>query len=679
MLCPRPAVYWDLVSLRLAYVCAALLVATAGSACSCGDGTDCGPGTIEFGGECVPGGPDAGNGECGPGTIPSEQGCVPAVSPADRRPCEGRFGPIAEDDADAVFVDASFDGDNPIGTADAPYTSIQDAIDAASAGSIVAVAAGTYTEDIAITKPLALEGRCAREAIIEGGVAVSETGDVAVRGFTIASGSPGISAVNAQPISQEFGLEIRFILLTQSQGAGILMDNSVVSILDSDVFMTTALAGELETFGSGIVILNGSIFDIGASIVQMNGFKGIDVTDAFGQPIPVSTLSDNRSSGTIRDSQVRGNMAGGIRLRSEFTGDLPPPDDVLITIQTTTIADNAGDGIAANASRIDVVGSAIRNNNGHGISATSSNITVAGNDLQGKAQSGVGVYLVNTSSSVSANSISSFDKGGIAVMGEPDDGVGGALVFGNTLEMNAETGILLMNVDDATVEGNEVSGTVPSRTPDQSGHGIWVDGDPDSEESQVSVRNNFVHDNGGIGISVANFARSQDIVFVDAFKIENNTVDDNGFAGINLQQSDGGTVEGNTIRRNGGYGIRSSAIASLASTLRVFILDNDVEDTAVSFLNNDGDGIFIVDSHVTTNLNRVSDSARHGIFAANECSGGIGDPPGPGTDNTVTGSGGNDKLQQDISGGLAFPGAAVGSGEVVNGASFGFNPPPPLQ
>lgn len=669
MLCPSAAVYLDIVSFRFAYACAAALAATLGSACSCGGDTDCGPGTIDVDGECVPGGPDADNGGCGPGTIPSEQGCVPAVSPADRRPCEGRFGPIAEDDADAVFVDAAFDGSDQIGTADQPYTGIQDAVDAASDGAIVAVAAGTYTGAVTIGKPLSLEGRCAREAIIEGGVSVADTGDVAVRGFTISMGDPGIGAVNVQPIDQEYGLEIRFVLLTQSVGAGILMDNSVVDVLDSDVFMTTAAGANLDQLGSGVIILNGSIFDIANSIVQMSGFQGIDITDAFGLPSAISTASDARSSGTIRDSEVRGNMAGGVRMRTELPPLLPPPEGEVITISAVTIADNLGDGIAARSSRLDVVGSIVRNNEGHGVVTKATSVTVAGNELEGQPASGIGVYLVDSSSSITANSVSGFDGGGIAITG--NDGADAALVFGNTLTTNADAGILLVNVDDATVEGNEVSGTVGARTPDQSGHGIWVVGDADSDEATVAVRNNFVHDNAGVGISVENFNHSLDVDEIQ-FVVRNNTVDDNGFAGINVQESTGGgEVIDNNLSGNAGYGIRTADVAFERGPARVFIENNTIGGTVVSFLSDDGDGIQMVRSHVTCDGNVVTSSARKGIFGVQEVTGGA-------AANNATGSAEQD-LARQASPGLGFPGAADLTGEVFNGAFFGFNLPPPLN
>jgi len=76
-----------------------------------------------------------------------------------------------------------------------------------------------------------------------------------------------------------------------------------------------------------------------------------------------------------------------------------------------------------------------------------------------------------------------------------------------------------------------VSGTVAARTPDQSGHGIWVVGDSDSDESSVAVRNNFVHENGGVGISVERFNRSLDVDDL-SYVVENNTIADNDFAAI---------------------------------------------------------------------------------------------------------------------------------------------------
>ena len=46
----------------------------------------------------------------------------------------------------------------------------------------IGIAAGTYTGDLVVTSPLSLEGRCARDVVVVGSIAVDNTSNVAIRG-----------------------------------------------------------------------------------------------------------------------------------------------------------------------------------------------------------------------------------------------------------------------------------------------------------------------------------------------------------------------------------------------------------------------------------------------------------------------------------------------------------------
>jgi hypothetical protein len=115
---------------------------------------NCAEGFDVVDGGCAPQLPEA---ACGDGTmaIPGDATCRPPS------PCgEGPWGE-APIEAGAVFVDASAApaGD---GSEAAPFTTIQQGVDAAAAGAQVRIAGGDYVEDVSVSgKPVELIGRCA--------------------------------------------------------------------------------------------------------------------------------------------------------------------------------------------------------------------------------------------------------------------------------------------------------------------------------------------------------------------------------------------------------------------------------------------------------------------------------------------------------------------------------------
>jgi len=102
---------------------------------------------------------------CGPGTmaIPGETSCREVA------PCgSGPWGTIPVDGT-TQHVDASYTGGDGDGTASKPWPTIQEGIDAAASGAIVAVAAGSYTENLVIDdKAVRLWGKCPAEVEIVG-------------------------------------------------------------------------------------------------------------------------------------------------------------------------------------------------------------------------------------------------------------------------------------------------------------------------------------------------------------------------------------------------------------------------------------------------------------------------------------------------------------------------------
>ncbi len=125
--------------------------------------------------------PASGVASCDPfeAHLPGEPGCVRLDTA-----CSASF-PSAP--SDAFFVDASATAAG-VGTRESPFQAVGEAIDAAPAGATIAIAPGTYAEQLTISRSVTLIGACAERAILSAtsGESVHVTaGDVTVRGLAI--------------------------------------------------------------------------------------------------------------------------------------------------------------------------------------------------------------------------------------------------------------------------------------------------------------------------------------------------------------------------------------------------------------------------------------------------------------------------------------------------------------
>ncbi|MBL9028257.1 MAG: hypothetical protein JNL21_39050, partial [Myxococcales bacterium] len=132
--------------------------------------------------------------------VPGEASCHPVGDCGT-----GQWGNIPVDQ-DTVYVDASFVGVSD-GSAAAPFTTIADAIAAAPAGGLVAVAAGSYAEDVTIAgKAVVVQGVCAEQVEISGAAAAAavtiSTGatGTTLRGLAVRGAGRGVQVEDATDV-----------------------------------------------------------------------------------------------------------------------------------------------------------------------------------------------------------------------------------------------------------------------------------------------------------------------------------------------------------------------------------------------------------------------------------------------------------------------------------------------
>lgn len=276
------------------------------------------------GGACVPAGVPADM--CAPGFDPEDGGCT-AVLPADPCPdglmavpgesrchevvpcADGTWGDIPVE-AGTQFVDRSYSGASgpSDGTETRPWTKIQDGVDAAQAGATVAVAAGTYAEDVLIAdRPVRLTGRCPKLVAIAGTAAEPAAiqigpaaGGTEIRTLTISGQASGVFVSGAEDI----GVDRVWVHDTADIGLRIQSGTGAATVaLSESLIEATSLAG---------VLVSGSDLSVSSSVVRET--QPDPATSGFGLGIAVQDdpVTANRAVAKIERSVLQSNHESGL-------------------------------------------------------------------------------------------------------------------------------------------------------------------------------------------------------------------------------------------------------------------------------------------------------------------------------------------------------------------------------
>jgi hypothetical protein len=355
---------------------AAVLVAMAG-ACG-GDDTEapppgppgpggCVPGELNVDGACVAPGIDPD--DCAEGFEPDGAGGCAAVLPASCPPGQmavpgdaachevaacgaAPWGDVPVDGA-TVYVDAMYPGADSDGTAQKPWVRIQDAVDAAPPGALVAIAAGTYAADVVLQgKALRLWGRCPGMVTVAGtgaeiaAVLVQDgAGGTILRGLAVTGAADGVLVTGSLDVTLEelwvhdtggrgidveaaFGPTRAVVRHALVEGTGLIAiyaGGAELAVEAAHVRTPAAqgVAGEVAPWGApAVVTLTGSLIE---------GATGVGIHLVGSQGTVARTV--------VRDTRVDRAGYGGHGLDARFQLVRPA-----LTVRDTVVERSVGTG-----------------------------------------------------------------------------------------------------------------------------------------------------------------------------------------------------------------------------------------------------------------------------------------------------------------------------------------------
>jgi hypothetical protein len=270
--------------------------------------------------------------------LPGDIGCHPISSCG-----EGTWGNIPVK-PDSQFVDKSYSGTLSDGTQERPWRTIQEGIDAASAGAVVAIAAGTYEEQLVVRKgPRRLRGRCP-ELVTVAGLAGSEvsirmSGDGSeIRDLAITGSGRGIVAHGAGE------LRLDRVWIHDTGSSGLVVETGAVARVGGSLFERTRSDAAQAQHGATLIIEGSVMRD---SLPDAEGQRGRAVAGLAGGPV--------RASVTVLSSVIERASEAGIFLDES--------DALLdgVVVRDMTPAEGApassGAGLSARLSGVTILGS----------------------------------------------------------------------------------------------------------------------------------------------------------------------------------------------------------------------------------------------------------------------------------------------------------------------------------
>lgn len=519
------------VALTMATI-AALVACSACSACS-RSGASPPAASSDAGAQgCQPGELSLDDGTCQPAGIPPEmcgagfasdgnRGCSAILPPGpcpkglmavpgetqchEVAPCaDGDYGDIPVE-ASTQFVSAAYAGGASDGSRSKPWTTIGDGVKVAAPGAIVAIAAGSYGEDVVISgKRVRLWGRCPRLVEIVGTGAAFAAVEI---------------EVNAD------GSEVR-ALAVRGNGSGLALSGSKGVAVDSVWVHDTARRGidVDDTLGATRISVNRSLVErarddgvfvsgpdalIEATVVRDTQPRASDQTSGRGIQIQNDPATLGHATATVRGSVVEGNREMGIVVDGS---DVTIEGTVVRSTLPLASDQHYGRGIDIQDSppthtraSVTVRGSAVESNRDVGVAVIGSDATIEATVVRG------------------TQPLASDQRLGIGIVAQGDLSTrahASVTVRACLIEENRDVGVAVVG-SDATIEATIVRGTQPQASDQRGGVGVQIQDDAQTRDrASTTVRACRVEQSRHAAIVVKNADATIDATLVRATEVQ---------------------------------------------------------------------------------------------------------------------------------------------------------------
>lgn len=245
-----------------------------------------------------------------------------------------------------VYVSASCGARDGNGSAERPFASLQQGIDASAEGGAVLVDAGTYAENLSITKSVQVLG-------------ADETGDPDKASIIVQAPSPyAITVDNAT------GVLLRGIIVQKPEGAGIRVQKSGSAVIEGSR-IEGAVA--LKEDGHGVMASEKSSIIVQRTIIVQSEGAGVHVSGA-GAKVERSII-------------VQSGRLAGIWVQFAV-GE--------VSLLENEISENTEAGIAILGSRAIIVQNQVKNTKSRGPGGLADGIRVLGDGMLGEAYVEIG-------------------------------------------------------------------------------------------------------------------------------------------------------------------------------------------------------------------------------------------------------------------------------------------------